>query len=57
MLKATSGEPPREFTIPADIRFHKADPVTGSAALDWTPNALRVALREGQELEGEGGLQ
>jgi penicillin-binding protein 1A len=57
MLKATSGEPPREFTIPADIRFHKADPVTGSAAYDWMPNALRVALREGQELASEGKPQ
>jgi penicillin-binding protein 1A len=54
MLKATSGEPPREFTIPSDIRFHKVDPVTGSAAFDWMPNALRVALREGQVPEGEG---
>jgi penicillin-binding protein 1A len=57
MLKATSGEPPREFTIPADIRFHKADPVIGSAAYDWMPNALRVALREGQELASEGKPQ
>jgi penicillin-binding protein 1A len=57
MKKATDGEPPREFAIPADIRFHKVDPVTGSAAFDWPPNAVRVALREGQALESEGEPQ
>jgi penicillin-binding protein 1A len=53
MLKATSGEPPREFTIPSDIRFKEIDPLTGREARDWTPNPIRVALREDQELESD----
>jgi penicillin-binding protein 1A len=51
MLKATGGEPPREFAIPSDIRFQEVDAVTGAAAKDWTPHRLKVALREGQVLE------
>jgi penicillin-binding protein 1A len=57
MLKATSGEPPREFTIPGDIRFHKVDPITGAAAFDWMPNAFRVALREGQKVKSQDGSE
>jgi len=51
MLNATSGEPPREFAIPADILFKEVDPLTGAPARDWTPNPARVALREGQEVQ------
>jgi penicillin-binding protein 1A len=51
MLKATGGEPPREFAIPSDIRFQEVDAATGAAAKDWTPHPMKVALREGQELE------
>ncbi|MBW2410327.1 MAG: hypothetical protein JRF72_11050, partial [Deltaproteobacteria bacterium] len=51
MLKATSGEPPREFAIPSDIQFKKVDPVTGFEARDWTQNPTRVALREGQAIQ------
>jgi 1A family penicillin-binding protein len=54
MMKATEGEPPREFTVPSDIVFEKVDPVTGLAAKDWTPNPVKVALREGQRLEAGG---
>jgi penicillin-binding protein 1A len=50
MLKATGGEPPREFAIPSDIRFQEVDAVTGTAAKAWTPHPMKVALREGQEL-------
>ena len=53
MLKATSGEPPREFTIPADIQFNKVDPLTGFEAREWTLNPTRVALREGQEVKSD----
>jgi penicillin-binding protein 1A len=51
MLKATSGEPPREFAIPSDIRFTEVDPLTGLEAGEWTLNPTRVALREGQDSE------
>jgi penicillin-binding protein 1A len=51
MLKATSGEPPRQFSIPANIRFQKVDPLTGVEAGGWTLNPTKVALREGQKME------
>ena len=50
MIKATQGEPPREFAIPPDIRFETVNPVTGRAANESTPNPMRIALREGQSL-------
>jgi 1A family penicillin-binding protein len=50
MIKATDGEPYREFAIPSDIRFEEVDPTTGRKANDSTLNPLRVALREGQEV-------
>jgi penicillin-binding protein 1A len=53
MLKATSGEPPREFAIPSDIQFQEVDAITGGPARQWTPHPMKVALREGQELEGD----
>jgi penicillin-binding protein 1A len=52
MLKATDGEPPREFAIPSDIQFQNVNPVSGLLANDWTPNPVRVALREGQVVQG-----
>ena len=48
MIKATSGEPPREFTVPSDIRFETVDPVSGEIAGQWTRSPVRVALRSGQ---------
>ena len=48
MIKATSGEPPREFTVPPDIRFETVDPVNGEIAGQWTQRPVRVALRSGQ---------
>ena len=53
MIKATQGEPPREFPMPSDIRFEKVDPVTGRAATSSIPNPLRVALRDGQTITKE----
>jgi len=50
MIKATDGEPPREFAIPSVIRFEKIDPITGYKANDSTLNPLRIALREGQKV-------
>jgi len=48
MIKATAGEPPREFAIPSDIRFEKVNQRTGSVAGKRTAHPLRVALRTGQ---------
>jgi penicillin-binding protein 1A len=48
MIKATDGEPPREFTMPSDIRLEKVNPTTGSRAAAWTAHPLQVALRTGQ---------
>ena len=50
MMKATAGEPPREFSLPDDIRFETVNPVNG--LIDPTSEkALRVALRRGQMIE------
>jgi membrane carboxypeptidase/penicillin-binding protein len=49
MMKATDGEPPREFSVPADIRFEKVNPLTGSAANVLTRDPVQVALRTGQK--------
>ncbi|UCF89758.1 MAG: carboxypeptidase, partial [Desulfobacterales bacterium] len=51
MIKATAGEPSREFAIPSNIHFENIDPFTGRAAGDGTPNPVRVALRTGQGRE------
>jgi 1A family penicillin-binding protein len=48
MIKATSGEPPREFTVPSNIRFETVDPVSGEIASQWTRSPIKVALRSGQ---------
>ena len=48
MIKATGGEPPREFTVPSNIRFETVDPVSGEIASQWTRSPVRVALRSGQ---------
>ena len=53
MLKATSGEPPRRFTVPGDVRIKEVDPISGRPAIDWTLNPVPVALREGQALKSE----
>ncbi|MGD9011984.1 MAG: PBP1A family penicillin-binding protein [Desulfobacterales bacterium] len=49
MIKATSGEPAREFSVPSDIRFAAVDPINGAIAGQWTKNPVKVALRSGQE--------
>jgi 1A family penicillin-binding protein len=48
MVKATSGEPPREFSIPSDIHFESVDPVSGEIAGQRTRDRVKVALRSGQ---------
>lgn len=49
MIKATSGEPAREFTVPSDIHFASVDPINGAIAGQWVQNKVKVALRSGQE--------
>jgi penicillin-binding protein 1A len=48
MIKATNGEPSREFTVPSDIHFKTVDAVSGEIAGEWTSNRVKVALRSGQ---------
>jgi hypothetical protein len=48
MIKATNGEPPREFTVPSDIHFETVDAISGEIAGEWTSNRVKVALRSGQ---------
>jgi penicillin-binding protein 1A len=52
MIKATGGEPPRDFSVPSDIRFETVDPVTGYAVDAGAVNSLRVALRKEQRVPG-----
>jgi penicillin-binding protein 1A len=51
MLKATGGEPAREFTVPPGIHFETVDDATGYLTEEGSPNALRVALKPGQNPE------
>jgi len=48
MIKATDGEPHREFSVPSDIHFETVDPVSGEIAGHWTQNPVQVALRSGE---------
>ncbi len=48
MIKATSGEPAREFIVPSDIHFASVNPVNGAVAGQWTQKKVKVALRSGQ---------
>jgi len=48
MLKATRGEPAREFTVPLDIHFETVDERTGYLVDEGSPNSLRVAMKPGQ---------
>ena len=41
LIKATDGEPPRDFSIPPDIRFEKVDPITAQRP---EPDCLSVTL-------------
>jgi penicillin-binding protein 1A len=48
MIKATSGEPAREFVVPSDIHFATVDPINGAIAGPWVQKKVKVALRAGQ---------
>ena len=56
MIKATDGEPPREFSIPADIRLEKVNPISGSIAGAFTKQPIQVALRTGQNPNQVAGI-
>lgn len=55
MLKATQGEPRRDFAVPDGIRFKKINPKTGRAAWFFETESLSVALRKGQKIVGTDG--
>jgi penicillin-binding protein 1A len=44
MIRATSGEPAREFVVPSDIHFATVDPINGATAGPWVQNKVKVAL-------------
>jgi membrane carboxypeptidase/penicillin-binding protein len=48
MIKATSGEPAREFVVPSDIHFATVNPINGAIAGAWVQHKVKVALRAGQ---------
>jgi penicillin-binding protein 1A len=50
MIKATQGEPQREFVIPDDIRFETIDPTIGCKINDSEPITIKVALRKDQDI-------
>jgi penicillin-binding protein 2D len=51
MIKATAGESSREFSIPPNIRFERADVVSGRKASYFTKESAEVALQDDQELK------
>jgi membrane carboxypeptidase/penicillin-binding protein len=55
MIKATDGEPAREFVVPPDIHFESVDPLNGEIAAKWTRNAVQVALRSSQMVAAATG--
>lgn len=55
MIKATDGEPAREFTVSSDIHFETVDPVSGEIAGQWTRSPVQVALRSSQTAAGGSG--
>jgi penicillin-binding protein 1A len=44
MMKITSDQPPRDFAIPAGIRFQTVDVATGRPPTESTADTIRVAL-------------
>jgi membrane carboxypeptidase/penicillin-binding protein len=49
MIKATGGEPAREFTIPPGIHFETVDATTGYLMDENAPNTLKVAMKPWQQ--------
>jgi len=48
MIKATGSEPAREFTRPDEIQFEFVNDTTGHLEEEYTPDTLRVALKQWQ---------
>ena len=51
MIKATGGEPAREFTIPPGIHFETVDATTGYLMDENAPNTLKVAMKPWQKAD------
>ncbi|HSW38910.1 MAG TPA: peptidase, partial [Acidobacteriota bacterium] len=51
MIRATGGEPAREFAAPPGIHFEIVDQKTGYRGDEGSPNALRVAMKPEQFAE------
>ena len=51
MKKATAGEPARAFTQPAGVEMVNVNPKTGRTAYFFSRDRIKVALRQGQELD------
>ena len=49
MIRATDGEPPRAFAMPAGVKMEKINPVSGTTAGIWSKHSMPVALRTGQD--------
>ncbi len=50
MIKATDGEPQREFNVPDDVRIESVDPYTGCRPERPDSTAVQVVLRNDQKL-------
>jgi 1A family penicillin-binding protein len=48
MIRATEGEPAREFAVPPGIHFENVDPITGYITAADSPHSIRVAMRASQ---------
>ena len=55
MLRATEGEPSRDFAVPDQIHFEMVDPVGGHRVDIAGPDTVRVALGPGQQLGPDTG--
>jgi 1A family penicillin-binding protein len=51
MIKATGGEPAREFTVPPGIHFETVDATTGYLQDENAPNTLKVAMKPWQKAD------
>jgi penicillin-binding protein 1A len=51
MMKATAGEPSREFSMPPNIYFEKVDATTGRKASYFTEAPVQVVLKDDQVLK------
>jgi membrane carboxypeptidase/penicillin-binding protein len=51
MMKATAGEPSREFSMPPNIHFEKVDATTGRKASYFTKAPVQVVLKDDQVLK------